>query len=110
MSTNPTLRRFKRNGAASQDDSTSDLQAELVLLREENQRLRTAGDASPDLSTMIDRIRRAPTGPGEDPLDEAAAMLAQDLVIRESLVEICRMLRRTSSELEAQLLRVGVDG
>jgi hypothetical protein len=109
MSTNSTLRRLKRIGAAPQAESASDLHTELVLLREENQRLRAAGDAAPDLATMLERIRRVPSPPGEDPVDEAAAMLVQDMVIRESLVEICRMLRRTSTELEAQLLRVEVD-
>jgi hypothetical protein len=112
MSTIPTLRmnrRFKRVANGGKPDATSDLHAELVLLREENQRLRTAGGRSPDLATLIERVRRAPVGPGEDPTDEAAAMLAQDLVIRESLVEICRSLRRATTELEEQLLRVGVD-
>jgi hypothetical protein len=105
MST-PTLRpsRFKRGRERAQDESTSDLHAELVLLQEENRRLKTRG--APDLATMMDRIRRAPEA-SDDPIDEAAAMLAENLVIRESLVELCRELRRASTELEARLLAVG---
>ncbi|WP_028060027.1 hypothetical protein [Candidatus Solirubrobacter pratensis] len=103
-----TLRRsrFKRGRGRARQDTTSDLQAELALLQEENRQLKTRG--APDLATMMDRIRRAPEAV-EDPLDEAAAMLAENLVIRESLVELCRELRRASAELEARLLAVGGD-
>jgi hypothetical protein len=103
-----TLRRnrFKRGRERRQDDATSDLHAELALLQDENLRLKTGG--APDLATMMDRIRQAPEA-ADDPLDEAAAMLAENLVIRESLVELCRDMRRASAELEARLLRVGGD-
>ena len=105
MST-PTLRRsrFKRGRERAQDDGTSDLHAELVLLQEENRRLKTHG--GPDLATMMDRIRRAPEA-ADDPVDEATATLAESLVVRESLVELCRELRRASTELEARLLALG---
>lgn len=103
-----TLRRsrFKRGRERQPDDATSDLHAELALLQEENRRLKTRG--APDLATMMDRLRRAPEA-AADPLDDAAAMLAENLVIRESLVELCREMRRASKELEARLLRVGGD-
>jgi hypothetical protein len=105
MST-PTLRRsrFKRGRDRTLDDGAGDLHAELALLQEENRRLKSRG--APDLATMMDRIRRAPQA-SDDPVDEAAAMLAESLVIRESLVELCRELRRASTELEARLLAVG---
>jgi hypothetical protein len=103
-----TLRRnrFRRGREREPDDATSDLHAELALLQEENLRLKTGG--APDLATMMERIRRAPEA-ADDPLDEAAAVLAENLVIRESLVELCRELRGASTELAARLRRVGGD-
>lgn len=107
MSTQTIRRsRFKRGRERVQDDGTTELHAELVLLQEENRRLKTR--EAPDLATIMDRIRRAPEA-SDDPVDEAAAMLAENLVIRESLMELCRELRRASTELEARLLAVGGD-
>ena len=111
MSTIHTLRRnrLKRAGTGTTPDAANDLHAELVLLREENQRLRTADGGAPDLEALIERVRQTPERTVEDPLDEAAELLAESLMIRETVVEICRTLRRTSTELEARLLRTGAD-
>jgi len=113
MSTIHTLRRnrLKRAGAGAgaERDAATDLHAELALLREENQRLRSTDGGAPDLEALIERVRQTPQRTGADPLDEAAELLAESLMVRETVVEICRTLRRTSTELEARLLRTGAD-
>ena len=80
------------------------LQAELVLLREENARLKAAPHQAPDIAQLLGRARSAPAS--LDPhnvADETTRVLVEGLVIRESLLEICQEIERAMVSFEARL-------
>jgi hypothetical protein len=81
------------------------LHAELVLLREENARLRGAQDQRHDLLHLLGRARALPaTARGADALgDDAAQLLIDGLVVRESLLEICAEIERAMVAFTARL-------
>ncbi len=68
------------------------LHTEITLLREENARLQTEQYRRPNLGTVLEQARAlADTGAhGADAADDAAQMLADGLVVRESLLKVCR--------------------
>jgi hypothetical protein len=84
------LERFK--GVADAHDLTdslddeAELRLQLMLVREENARLKAARHKPPDAGTVIDRVRllSAPRDEGEA-LDGAWTLLGECLVIREGL-------------------------
>lgn len=92
-------------------DPTAALEAELTLLREENARLQTEQYRRPNLGTVLEQARAlADTGShGEDAADEAAQMLADGLVVRESLLKVCREMSQSMVALEASLLTIADD-
>lgn len=79
------------------------LRAELVLLREENARLKAAPHGAPDISSLLGRARSLPTAGPDDVGDETARLLVEGLVIRESLLEICQEIERAMVSFEARL-------
>ena len=85
------------------------LQAELVLLREENARLKAAGHQEPDLGALLERARTLPgVGVGADDRgDEAAQLLVEGMVMRESLLGLCQEIGRSMAVLEARLTALG---
>ena len=85
------------------------LQAELVLLREENARLKAAGHQEPDLGALLDRARSLPAGGAgaDDRADEAAQLLVEGMVMRESLLGLCQEIGRSMAALEARLAALG---
>lgn len=107
----PPRRRFRpgrgtndRLGGA--DDALSALEAELLLLREENARLKAAElQGRPDVAGILGRARavREATVDHDSATDETAQMLVEALVIRESLLEICRALERSMVAYQAKL-------
>jgi hypothetical protein len=104
-------RRFWRarqsNGGlhAGAGESFESLEAELVLLREENARLKAVGHQRPELSRLLGRARTlpAPEARRDGVGDEATQMLVEGLVIREALVEICQEIERSMVVFEAKL-------
>jgi hypothetical protein len=100
-------RRFERPAAGSPGaaDSRAALEAEIVLLREENARLRAARRQPHDVGNTLERTR----SPRPEELDrgnladETSQMLVEGLVIRESLIEICRDIERSMEMFEARL-------
>ena len=86
-------------------ESLSALRAELVLLREENARLKAAQHQGPDIAALLDRARTLPTVRMDDDsvADEVTRVLVEGLVIRESLVEICQEIERAMVTFEARL-------
>jgi hypothetical protein len=88
------IERFK--GAADAHDLTDPLddEAELglqvMLLREENARLKAARHKPADAGTLIDQVRLL-SAPGEEgeALDDAWTLLGECLVIREGLDQAC---------------------
>jgi hypothetical protein len=81
------------------------LQAELVLLREENARLKASQHQRPDLGRLLGRARAlpAPEAHRDGVGDEAAQMVVEGLVIREALAEICQEIERSMVVFEAKL-------
>jgi hypothetical protein len=88
------LERFK-SLADEQDfsgslDDESELRLQVMLLREENARLKAARHQPADVGSVIDRARLL-AAPGEDGerLDDAWTLLGECLVIHEGLDQVC---------------------
>lgn len=102
-------RRFARRRAdgtaAAPDDSLAELHAELVLLREENARLKAAEHADPDIEGLLAKARSLSEAKleGDNVADAETHALVEGLVIRESLLEICRQIERAMMLFEARL-------
>ena len=91
---------------AAGEESLSSLEAEVMLLREENARLKLARHHErPDLAGLLGRARAVgETATDEDSAtDETTHMLVEALVIREALMEICRALERSLVAYQAKL-------
>jgi hypothetical protein len=105
-------RRFRRPAGMLEDDGRGDageplasVHAELVLLREENARLKAAQHRRADISRLLDRARSLPAATADSggASDDTAQLLFDGLVIRESLLEICREIERAMVAFEAKL-------
>ena len=84
------------------------LEADALLLREENARLRVKLEASPDMGNVIERLRALPAPSPQvseepDPADDAWQMLTEVIVMRNSLIDICREIGRVMTHLETSL-------
>ena len=108
----PRIRRRVRRadrlmpGGAIDAEELAVLHAELVLLREENARLRGAQDRRHDLLHLLGRARALPAAAARDADalgDDAAQLLIDGLVIRESLLEICGEIERAMVAFTARL-------
>ena len=107
-------RRLRREGAGSAGlsdsaaESLAAMHAELVLLREENARLRGAEHRRADIGRLLGRARSLQAPVDRDNLgDDVAQLLVDGLVIRESLLEICEELGRSLVAFEARLHALG---
>jgi hypothetical protein len=100
-------RRFPRAtpGAPESSDAREALEAEVVLLREENARLKAARHQRQHVGELLERTRSMRSeGLDRDSLgDETAQMLVEGLVIRESLLEICQEIERSMVVFGARL-------
>jgi acetyl-CoA acetyltransferase len=105
-------RRFRRVAGTLEDDGRpgageplDSVHAELVLLREENARLKAAQHRRSDISRLLDRARSLPAATADSggASDDTAQLLFDGLVIRESLLEICREIERAMVAFEAKL-------
>jgi len=111
----PKKQRFRRPkprlAEVQSGDPLAALHAELTLLREDNARLQTEQYRRPNLGTVLEQARAlADTGThGADAADEAAQMLADGLVVRESLLKVCREMAQSMASLEANLLTIASD-
>jgi hypothetical protein len=111
------LERF-RGDADAQDHSNSldeeaELRLQVMLLREENARLKEARHRPPDVGTLIDRLRLIAEQKGEsETLDEAWTLLSECLVIREELVQACTEIGAAIGVVHERLrnLAVKIDG
>jgi hypothetical protein len=102
-------RRAAEPGAGSRGEALAALQAEVVLLREENARLKEGGLQEPDLGALLRRARSLPRGGRgpEDAADDAAQLLVDAIVLRESLLAMCREISRSMTHVEARLAELG---
>jgi hypothetical protein len=86
-------------------ESLGALRAELILLREENARLKAAPHQPPDIVQLLGRARSLPSArlDHDSVADETTRVLVEGLVIRESLLEICQEIERAMVSFEARL-------
>ena len=110
MSDEDRSRRFGRRRADFEalevaGESLNALRAELVLLREENARLKAAQHQRADVSRLIGRARSLAAGePDRDSIsDDVEQLLVEGLLIRESLLEICQEVERSMVAFEGKL-------
>jgi hypothetical protein len=98
-------RRFERPASGTGPDPRAALEAEVVLLREENARLKAARHQQHNVGDLLERARslRAEEIDRGNLADETAQMLVEGLVIRESLIEICHEIERAMVVFEARL-------
>jgi hypothetical protein len=99
-------RRFgrRRTDGALELESLGALQAELLVLREENARLKAAPHRAPDVGVLLGQARSfAGEHDGGEVADETERLLVEGLVIRESLLELCQEIERAMVAFEARL-------
>jgi hypothetical protein len=85
-------------------DDEAELRLQLMLLREENARLKAARHQPPSPGTVIDRVRVLSTPATEaEQADDAWSVLADCLVIRESLDQACVEITRAISSVRDRL-------
>ena len=104
-------RRFRRtrtprgDGLGGAGEPLAAVHAELVLLREENARLKAAQHQRADIGRLLERARSLPAARADldGVSDETAQLLVDGLVIRESLLEICQEIERAMVAFEAKL-------
>lgn len=100
-------------GANDDSGEESDLKLELMLLREENARLKAQRHRPSDVDTLIDQMREFGAEQGESELaDEAWTVLSECLVIREGLEQTCVEIQAAIGAVHERLrqLAVGLDG
>lgn len=85
------------------DETPASLRAEVLLLREENARLKLARRRGPDAASIARLSRALADSRDDEEGDEAAQVLIQTLAVRQSLVEICRELEQSMAAFQAKL-------
>jgi hypothetical protein len=100
-------RRFgrRRTDAGTEPEPLNAMRAELLLLREENARLKAAQHRGADVGRVLRQARALPAiEPDDDSIaDETTRVLIEGLVIRESLLELCQEIERAMVAFEARL-------
>jgi hypothetical protein len=103
-------RRFRRrldriDAVAGDPEALAAVHAELVLLREENARLKAAQHQRVDISRLLGRARSLSSSDRDrdNEGDDTEQLLVEGLVIRESLLEICQEIERAMVAFEAKL-------
>jgi hypothetical protein len=87
------------------------VETELVLLREENARLRLERAQRPDAGPMIERLKTlsAIEPPDHDHRDEAWHLISQALVMRDVLIDVCKEIGQTTITLQTRLSDLAPD-
>jgi hypothetical protein len=103
-------RRFRRRtdrvaGAMGDPEDFAAVQSELLLLREENARLKAARHQRADVSRLIGRARSLAAAEldHDSVSDDVEQLLVEGLLIRESLLEICQEVERSMVAFEGKL-------
>lgn len=90
------------DGATAEDETALKLQ--IMLLSEENARLKAARHRPSDVGTLIDQMRLLAARDGEgEVLDEAWTMLSECLVIREGLDRACIEIQSAIDDVRDRL-------
>lgn len=79
------------------------LEADAMLLREENARLRVKLEQPPDVGHVIERLRAISAYPTSEDSDDAWQLLTEAIVMRNALIEVCREIGQAMGALEARL-------
>jgi hypothetical protein len=114
LSRNSTYRPFRSlqrlRGIAKRPEGRSGalidaLEADALLLREENARLRVKLESSPDVGHVIERLRALTTPRSSDAEhgDEAWRLFTEAIVLRNALIEVCKEIGEAMASLEARL-------
>jgi hypothetical protein len=107
------FRRFRAaTGRAGVDAGyLESIQAELVLLREENARLRFERAQQPDADSMIERLKSLSAAQAfdEDHRDAAWHLVSEALVMREVLIDVCKEIGQTTITLQTRLSELALD-
>jgi hypothetical protein len=107
--------RFGRRRAARRRDAgaaaAEQARAELLLLREENARLKAAPHQLPSFDRMVDQARSLLLADGDTDAasDDVTEMLVELIVVRESLAAVCEELERSLAVVRAKLDRIGAE-
>lgn len=109
-------RRFERSRARAEErhfagsiDDEDDLRLQVMLLREENARLKAARHKPVDTGSMIERMRTlAQSGTELEQLDESWSVLAECLALREGLDQACIEIQAAISSVRERLGSLGV--
>jgi hypothetical protein len=116
------LRKLTRRNDGRSGDRVDALEADALLLREENARLRVKLVAPPNVGHVIERLRAlpSPSTPEEehDPsdqeqaeqADEALHVLTEAIVMRNTLLEVCSEIGQVMAGLEARLAALEPSG
>lgn len=98
------LRATAGEGAAGAGEQLEELERELMLLREENARLKVQREHAHD-RPVNERVRAALPAPREDALggDEPWEVLTECMLLRDGLVDACRELERGARALRGRL-------
>ena len=117
MSVDERPRRFGRRRADYEalevaGESLGALRAELILLREENARLKAGPHQGSDIARLLGRARSMSAAALDDAsvADETTRVLIEGLVVRESLLEICQEIERAMVSFEARLKALEATG
>ena len=86
------------------DDDETALKLQVMLLSEENARLKAARHRPSDVGTLIDQMRLLAASEGEgEMLDEAWTMLSECLVIQEGLDRACIEIQSAIGDVRDRL-------
>ena len=117
-----SLRRLTRRTDGRSGEIVDALEADALLLREENARLRVKLQAPPNVGHVIERLRALPTpstpeeehGPTNqehaEQGDEALHVLTEAIVMRNALLEVCSEIGQVMVGLEARLAALTPSG
>jgi hypothetical protein len=117
-----SLRRLSRRTDGRSGDLVGALEADALLLREENARLRVKLVAPPNVGHVIERLRAIPTpstpegdhGPASqehaEQADEALHVLTEAIVMRNALLDVCSEIGQVMAGLEARLAALTPSG
>ncbi len=109
-------RRFERSRSRVEEhqfadsiDDEDDLRLQVMLLREENARLKAGRHKPVDPGSMIERVRTlAKQDSEQERLDEAWSVLAECLALREGLDQACIEIQAAISSVRERLGGLGV--
>ncbi|HUA47222.1 MAG TPA: hypothetical protein VMA77_18445 [Solirubrobacteraceae bacterium] len=90
-------------------DQEDDLRLQVMLLQEENARLKAARHKPADPGTVIDEVRTlAASSPMDELLDETWSLLAECLALREGLDRACIEIQAAMTSVRERLSTLGV--